>query len=117
DDPFNPPISRRLPSVETELVVYPIDAVRTATLGLRSEGIDAAVQRTLPALASMAPPIRSFEGLSNEDNAMLLKFRVLPPDTNGDVSSQFYVQLLNLASQVFDIGWLPLAPVSTLVSP
>src|SRR5437879_515115 len=49
DDPFNPPISRRLPSVETELVVYPIETVRTATLGLRSEGIDAAVQRTLPA--------------------------------------------------------------------
>ena len=44
----------------------------------------------------------SFEGLSNEDNANALGYRIAPPDTNGDVGPDHYVQAVNVLFQVFD---------------
>lgn len=43
----------------------------------------------------------SFPGYSNDDNAVVAN-RVTPPDTNGDVGLNHYVQYVNLGWMVFD---------------
>ena len=37
----------------------------------------------------------SFDGLSDDDNATTVGFRVVPPDTEGDVGPNHYVQMIN----------------------
>ncbi len=54
------------------------------------------------AIAATPSPILSFEGLSDDDNAAELGFRVVPPDTNGDVGPNHYVQYINLIVAVYD---------------
>jgi hypothetical protein len=49
-------------------------------------------------------PEFSFEGLSNNDNFATLGVRVTPPDTNGDIGPNHYVQTVNLVFAVFDRG-------------
>lgn len=44
----------------------------------------------------------SFDGLSNADNASVLGYTVLPPDTDGDVGPNHYVQMVNSVLKVFD---------------
>lgn len=44
----------------------------------------------------------SLEGYGNDDNANLFGFRITPPDTNGDVGLNHYVQYVNLGWMVFD---------------
>jgi hypothetical protein len=44
----------------------------------------------------------SFDGASNEDNFAVAGFRILPPDTNGDVGPNHYVQWVNLVARIFD---------------
>jgi subtilisin-like proprotein convertase family protein len=72
----------------------------------------ASVQSSMPALAIPAPASAPFEGLSNQDNAdhPALGFRVLPPDTVGDVGPNHYVQAVNLLFRVFDKSGNPLTP-------
>ncbi len=45
---------------------------------------------------------RSFDGTSDDDNADLLGFRIVPPDTNGDVGRKYYAQMNNLVFEIFD---------------
>jgi hypothetical protein len=47
-------------------------------------------------------PIANFEGLSNQDNFDIFGFRVNPPDNDGDVGPNHYVELINLVLGVFD---------------
>ncbi len=58
--------------------------------------------RALTAAPSIAPPLLTFEGLSNQDNFNLFGFRVNPPDPVGDVGRNHYVQMANLAFAVYD---------------
>ena len=44
----------------------------------------------------------NFEGLSNQDNFDTFGFRVNPPDNDGDVGPNHYVELINLILGVFD---------------
>ena len=66
----------------------------------------------MPALTS------SFEGISSVDNQAQLGFQVLPPDPNGDVGPNHYVQIVNLLMKVFDkttgATLLGPIPISTL---
>lgn len=56
-----------------------------------------------PPTTTLAPsPSLSFEGTSDDDNAAVLGFRIVPPDTNGDVGRNHYVQWNNLLYEVFD---------------
>lgn len=68
--------------------------------------VDPVVQTSLfaPRLAAPAvpAPILTFEGISNASNLAQFGFRVVPPDTNGDVGRDHYVQFVNLLFQVFD---------------
>jgi hypothetical protein len=72
-----------------------------------------------PASAQQAPsaipaPIVNFEGLSNEDNFDVFGFRVNPPDPNGEIGPNHYVEMINLVFGVYSkTGTLLLGPVDT----
>ena len=51
--------------------------------------------------AATPPPTLSVEGLDEDDNFNLLGTRIVPPDTNGDVGIDYYVQWNNLVWGVF----------------
>ncbi len=62
---------------------------------------DGALQPQAPA-ATIPAPLVNFEGISNQDNFNLWGFRVNPPDPDGDVGPNHYVELINLALAVYD---------------
>ena len=49
-----------------------------------------------------ASVLQNFDGTSDDDNAALLGFRIVPPDTDGDVGPNHYVQWNNLVAEIFD---------------
>jgi hypothetical protein len=56
----------------------------------------------------------NFEGLSNQDNFNIFGFRVNPPDPNGEVGPNNYVEMINLVFAVYDKqGNRQLGPVDT----
>ena len=59
------------------------------------------VQQSSVGAAATPTPLRSFDGQSDDDNAAILGFRVVPPDTNGDVGPTHYVQTVNLLMAVY----------------
>jgi hypothetical protein len=72
-----------------------------------------------PASAQQGPsaipaPIVNFEGLSNEDNFDVFGFRVNPPDPNGEIGPNHYIEMINLVFGVYSkTGTLLLGPVDT----
>jgi hypothetical protein len=59
-------------------------------------------------------PLLTFEGLSNEDNFTVFGFRVNPPDPNGEIGPNHYVEMINLVFGVYDrAGNKLLGPVDT----
>ncbi len=66
--------------------------------------------------AQMPAPARSFEGISSNDNFAAYGFRILPPDPNGDVGLNHYVQTVNLLTRVFDKNGNALTPPFRLSS-
>lgn len=46
-------------------------------------------------------PLLSFDGMSDDENAAVLGGRIVPPDTNGDVGTTYYVQTINLMFSVY----------------
>jgi hypothetical protein len=75
---------------------------------------DRALQSS-PAVAATIPATgANFEGISNQDNFNIFGFRVNPPDPNGDVGPNHYVEMVNLAFAVYSkSGALLLGPVDT----
>ncbi len=47
-------------------------------------------------------PLLVIEGTSNADNEAIVGFRLAPPDTQGDVGAQHYVQWNNLIFEIYD---------------
>jgi hypothetical protein len=69
--------------------------------------------RTAAALAIPAP-LLTFEGLSNQDNLSIFGGRVNPPDPNGEVGPNHYVEMINLVFAVYDkAGNKLLGPIDT----
>lgn len=60
-----------------------------------------AAQRQVGELTSI-DPIMNFEGLSGADNKAMFGSPSTPPDVNGDIGPQHYVQMVNTLFQVFD---------------
>src|SRR5207253_6337399 len=59
-------------------------------------------------------PLLTFEGMSNQDNFNIFGFRVNPPDPNGEVGPNNYVEMINLVFAVYDkTGNLLVGPVDT----
>jgi hypothetical protein len=64
--------------------------------------------------ADIPAPQVNFNGLRNEDNFNLLGLRVNPPDPNGEVGPNHYVEMVNLAFAIYSkTGTLLLGPVET----
>ncbi len=52
---------------------------------------------------TLAPSIGvNFDGSNDADNSALLGFAIVPPDTDGDIGPNHYVQWINLVSEIFD---------------
>jgi hypothetical protein len=68
-----------------------------------------------PVLPATIPSTQqNFEGLSNQDNFDNFGFRVNPPDPNGEVGPNNYIEVVNLTFAVFDkSGNMLLGPVDT----
>src|SRR5438552_5385324 len=81
------------------LEIRPERGPRAQSKGYKSG--DKALQTFSPALAILAP-LLTFEGLSNEDNFNIFGFRVNPPDPNGEVGRNNYVEILVLVFGVYD---------------
>jgi hypothetical protein len=73
------------------------------------------VQQSSVGTAATPTPIRNFDGISDDENAAVLGFRVVPPDTEGDVGTTRYVQVVNLLMAVYDkaTGTRVFGPVRT----
>jgi len=55
-----------------------------------------------PALLAMPDPIQNFDGLDSNDNLAVVGFRIMPPDTQGDVGPDHYIQWVNLVFAVWN---------------
>jgi hypothetical protein len=74
---------------------------------------DGVLQLFSPA-PTIPAPLLTFEGLSNLDNFNVFGFRVNPPDPNGEVGPNHYVEMINLVFGVYDrAGNKLLGPVDT----
>ena len=74
---------------------------------------DGALQQTLPA-AAIPSTQANFEGLSNEDNFHIFGGRVNPPDPDGEVGPNNYIEMVNLTFAIYDkTGQRLLGPVDT----
>ena len=73
----------------------PRDEMRAMAMRMESQ----AIQTSAPSL--MPVPSLSFDGLSSQDNADAFGFRKYPPDPNGDVGPNHYVQAVNLLVRVY----------------
>ncbi|HEX2685032.1 MAG TPA: hypothetical protein VHN14_00365, partial [Kofleriaceae bacterium] len=69
---------------------------------------DTVVQDNIAIEPALADPEVSFDGLTNQNNAASFGFQVSPPDTNGDVGPNHYVQMSNLLVRVFNKAGAPL---------
>jgi hypothetical protein len=82
-------------------------------VGDTSHSVDGALQSS-PASGTIPSPLLTFEGLNNTDNFNIFGGRVNPPDPNGDVGPNHYVEMINLVFGVYDkTGNLLLGPVDT----
>jgi hypothetical protein len=67
----------------------------------RGHSGDGALQAGVAAQAISAP-LANFEGLSSQDNFNTIGGRVNPPDPDGDVGPNHYVEMINLIFAVYD---------------
>jgi hypothetical protein len=90
-----------------------LPAERGLTIPNIGHTADGALQSRLPA-PTIPGPLANFEGLSNQDNFNTFGFRVNPPDPNGEVGPNNYVEMINLVFGVYDKAGNPLlGPVDT----
>lgn len=75
--------------------------------GFRGDG---AVQSRAGTADDLSAPIRNFEGASNLDNP----FKVSPPDPNGDVGPNHYVEMVNLTFSIYTKTGRVLTPPTPL---
>jgi len=86
--------------IRNHLLPRQVRAVENALARRLTPQGDTAVQMDLPA-PRMPSPIDSFEGLGRTDNINAGFPNLSPPDTNGDVGPNHYVQQTNLLVRVF----------------
>src|SRR5918996_400545 len=67
----------------------------------KARGLDGALQILNP-MPTIPAPLLTFEGLSNQDNFDVLGGRVNPPDPNGEVGPNNFVEMINLVFAVYD---------------
>jgi subtilisin-like proprotein convertase family protein len=87
-----------------------VEMVRSVIKEL-TEKPDPVMQTREPNLPSVIPgPTVSFDGVNNADNQTAFGFRLSPPDTEGDVGPNDYVQGVNLLVRIYDKAGVPRGP-------
>ena len=85
----------------------------TGPRGQGRHNADGVLQLFNPA-PTIPAPLLTFEGMSNQDNFNIFGFRVNPPDPNGEVGPNNYVEMINLVFAVYDkAGNLLVGPIDT----
>jgi hypothetical protein len=106
-----PPAAR--PFVFSPNTVLEVRPERGPVVPYKGHNGDRALQTSSYA-PTIPAPLTSFEGLSNQDNFDIFGFRVNPPDPNGEVGPNHYVEMINLVFAVYDKnGNKLLGPVDT----
>ena len=82
--------------------------------GYSADGALQVSEAMRPAAPAIPAPSVNFEGLSNADNLAIYGFRVAPPDPDGDVGPNHYVELINLVFSVYDKQGNPLTAPTAL---
>ncbi len=78
--------------------------------GAATRGIDPVLQSRFG--LSQPEPSVQFEGASDDDNAAVLGQRTVPPDTEGDVGPNHYIQYINNVAVMYDkSGNIVLGPI------
>ena len=91
------PVGPVLPSPHREI---PNKAVLRKNGPVSAPVSDPAEQRAFG--VSQPEALIQFQGLSDDDNAAVVGFRVVPPDTQGDVGPEHYVQWINDIAVIYD---------------
>ncbi len=97
----------RAPRNKVTRVVTPQAKTAADVAAARGLKRDTALQLSLPA-PNMPAPTLSFEGLGRADNIAAGFGNFSPPDTNGDVGPNHYVQMDNLLVRVWNKAGTPL---------
>ncbi|HMJ08249.1 MAG TPA: hypothetical protein VK468_04545, partial [Pyrinomonadaceae bacterium] len=125
--PLSPPLtakaaafaeSRPMPRRSSESdhrTVIPTVPPKTQMLGAASERAFSSLGERDASIAEigggqMPEPTRSFDGLVNMDNVDAFGLLILPPDMNGDVGPDHYVQIVNSLVRVYNKSGSPLTP-------
>ena len=97
--PLKEPMLREIP-------LQPLSKTRNESKASTKEHIDPVLQNQ-PGLPNMPSPLLNFEGVNNVNG-------VYPPDTNGDVGPDHYVQWVNLSFAIYTktTGALAYGPVN-----
>jgi hypothetical protein len=81
---------------------------------IKAHSADGVLQQLFNPTPTIPAPLLTFEGLSNQDNFNIFGFRVNPPDPNGEVGRNNYVEIINLVFGVYDkAGNLLAGPIDT----
>jgi hypothetical protein len=101
-------------------VEVPLRAAPPRTRPNVSQGPDPARQSDAEPVfgaAATPAPLVNVPGLSDDDNAATIGGRVVPPDTEGDIGPDHYVQWINLIIGVWDVNRDPSgAPTSVTLA-
>lgn len=99
---IKPVLPKQPPGTKPQIIEVPIRRrpMPPVQIPLRAQE-DSVVQSSMPS-PKMPTPSFSFDGISNNDNAVIILSLFIPPDTNGDVGPNHYVQIVNVLFEVFD---------------
>jgi hypothetical protein len=100
--------------------VHPVKPIPRRISPINSGAVDPVVQETVPTILAPAP-LLNFDGVGNGFTGPAGTFFVdsAPPDTNGDVGPNHYVQIVNTDFAVFNKSGTPIfgpVPINTLWS-
>jgi len=89
---------------EKRLTRYPHPEIPSHTSDADYPRFDAFMKQTLALTPTMPAPILTFDGMNSSQSGCLC----LPPDTDGDVGPNHYVQSVNSSIKIFDKSGNPL---------
>ncbi|NKN80668.1 hypothetical protein HF633_12945, partial [Weissella cibaria] len=96
-------IIREMPSTESGIAPYAIpNKFKFDARGAGDSGTPGAFLQDFFGSLMGFTVLNNFDGQSDDDNAAVLGFRVVPPDTQGDVGPDHYLQHINLIAEIFD---------------
>jgi len=96
--PVPPPVAGAVE--QREMPLRPLLKANQTRRGQLERRGDAALQNALMG-GHMPVALQNFDGLSNADNQAALGLTLAPPDTNGDVGPDHYIQIVNLVFAVY----------------